>query len=119
MNKTLCAIRILFIALCVAGGWLVCYTIREWDHYRWLAASIGLLIGALVILVDVLLKGFSLRGLSAITFGLAVGSLAAHVISASPLFANGDQQTIYLTRLVLFVVCTYLATVLALRGKEG
>ena len=118
MKKTLIAIRLLFVALCASGGWLVCYTIREWDHYRWLAMSIGLLIGMLVILVDVLLKGFSLRGLSAITFGLAVGSLAAHFLSASPLFENGDQQIIYLSRLVLFVVCTYLATVLALRGKD-
>jgi uncharacterized protein YacL len=47
-----------------------------------------------------------------------VGSLAAHFLSASPLFENGDQQIIYLSRLVLFVVCTYLATVLALRGKD-
>ena len=118
MNRTLIAIRIVFFVLCGAGGWLVCYAIREWDDYRPLAVAIGLLIGALVILVDLLLKGFSLRGLSAITFGLAVGSLIAYLIGTSPLFAEGDPQTIYLFRLVLFLVCTYLATVIALRGKD-
>jgi uncharacterized protein YacL len=118
MKRTLFAIRATFFVLCGAGGWLVCYTIREWDSYRGLAVTIGLLIGALVILVDVMLKGFSLRGLSAISFGLAIGTLIAYLIGTSPLFALGDPQTIYLFQLVLFVVCTYLATVIALRGKD-
>jgi uncharacterized protein YacL len=118
MRRTLFAIRATFFLLCGAGGWLVCYTIREWDPYRGLAVTIGLLIGALIILIDVLLKGFSLRGLSAISFGLAIGSLIAYLIGTSPLFALGDPQTIYLFRLVLFLVCTYLASVIALRGKD-
>ncbi len=118
MRRTLWAIRAVFFVLCGAGGWLVCYAVREWDEHRALAVTIGLLIGALVILVDVLLKGFSLRGLSAISFGLAIGTLIAWFIGNSPLFAWGDPQTIYLFQLVLFLVCTYLATVIALRGKD-
>jgi uncharacterized protein YacL len=118
MKRTLFPIRLVFLLLCGAGGWLVCYTERDWDQYRTLAVVVGLLIGALVILVDVLLKGFSLRGLSAITFGLAIGSLIAYLIGTSPLFGSGDPETIYLMRLVLFLVCTYLATVIALRGKD-
>jgi len=118
MKRTLFPIRLVFLLLCGAGGWLVCYTERDWDQYRLLAVVIGLLIGALVVLVDVLLKGFSLRGLSAITFGLAIGSLIAYLIGTSPLFGSGDPETIYLMRLVLFLVCTYLATVIALRGKD-
>jgi hypothetical protein len=34
MNKTLLPIRIVFVLLCTAAGWLVCYTVREWDAYR-------------------------------------------------------------------------------------
>lgn len=118
MNKTLLAIRLVFIALCTAGGWLVCYAITEWDDHRAIAVFIGMLIGVLVVLVDVLLKGFSLRGLSAITFGLAVGALIAYLIGTSPLFDRADEQNIYLVRLALFLVCTYLCTVIALRGKD-
>lgn len=118
MDKTLLPIRLVFIALCAAGGWLVCYTVREWDQYRALAVAIGFFVGALVVLVDVLLKGFSLRGLSAITFGLAVGSLISYLLSVSPLLTEGDPQTIFLVRLALFLICTYLATVIALRGKD-
>lgn len=118
MRRTLTAIRGVFLILCGASGWLLCYTIREWDAYRGLAVVIGLLLGALVVLVDILLKGFSLRGLSAISFGLAIGTLISHLIGTSPLFLWGEPQTIYLFRLSLFVICTYLATVIALRGKD-
>jgi uncharacterized protein YacL len=118
MDKTLLPIRLVFIALCAAAGWLVCYTIREWDQFRGLAVAIGLLIGTLVVLVDVMLKGFSLRGLSALTFGIAVGALISYLVGTSPLMTEGDPQMIYLARLGLFLVCTYLATVIALRGKD-
>jgi uncharacterized protein YacL len=118
MDKTLLPIRLVFVALCTAAGWLVCYTIREWDQFRTLAAAIGFLIGALVVLVDVLLKGFSLRGLSALTFGILVGLLLSYMIGVSPLLSEGDPQVIYLVRLGLFLICTYLATVIALRGKD-
>jgi len=79
---------------------------------------VGLCIGLLVVLVDIMLKGFSLRGLSALTFGIAVGSLIAYMVGTSPLLEQGDPTRIYLARLGLFLVCTYLAAVIALRGKD-
>ncbi len=118
MKRTLFVIRAVFVALCAGGGWLVCYAITDWDPYRLRATVIGLLLGVLVVLVDVLLKGFSLRGLSAITFGLAMGALISFLIGSSPLFASGDPQTVYLVRLALFIICAYLCSVIALRGKD-
>lgn len=118
MNKTLSLIRLAFIVLCGAAGWLVCYSVRDWDDSRPLAISVGLAIGFLVVLVDILLKGFSLRGLSAITFGLVVGTVISYMLSNSPLLEQGDPQIIFLVRLALFIICTYLCTVIALRGKD-
>jgi len=118
MNKTLLVIRILFITLCAVASWLVCYTVEEWDHRRGLAVAIGLMIGSLVVLVDLMLKGFSLRGLTALTFGLGVGALVAWLIANSPLLNKGDPSIIYLVQLALFLICTYLGTVIALRGKD-
>jgi uncharacterized protein YacL len=118
MNKTLLIIRVVFIALCAFAGWLVCYSVREWDDYQLRAIFIGFSIGTLVVLVDIMLKGFSLRGLSAITFGLAIGTLVSYMIGTSPLFEQGEEQIIYLSRLGLFVIVTYLCTVIALRGKD-
>jgi uncharacterized protein YacL len=121
MNKTLLPIRIAFIIICAGSGWLLCYTVQQWDAYWMKATLIGTLIGVLVVLMDILLKGFSLRGLTAITFGLAIGMLISFLISVSPLFeyaSANDPQTVYLFRLALFVVCSYLGTVIALRGKD-
>ncbi len=118
MNKTLLILRIFFILLCGAGSWLIWYATPEWQEHQVLAVVIGLLIGALVILVDLMLKGFSLRGLSALTFGLAVGSVVAFFISSSPLFEHGDEQIVFLSRMALFVICMYLGAVIALRGKD-
>lgn len=118
MNRTLFPIRAVFVALCTAAGWLVCYTVMEWDRYRVLAAFIGFCIGSLVVLTDLLLKGFSLRGLSAISFGLLVGSLVSYLIGTSPLFNRGDPQAIFLAQLALYLIVTYLCTVIALRGKD-
>ncbi len=118
MDKTLPAIRLLFMLLCMLGGWLVCYSVTDWDDHRLLASFIGLSIGALVVLVDILLKGFSLRGLSAVTFGLAVGALISYLVGTSPLFDRGDEQNIFISRLALFLSCTYICAVIALRGKD-
>lgn len=118
MDKTLPAIRLLFMLLCMLGGWLVCYSVTDWDEHRLLASFIGLSIGALVVLLDILLKGFSLRGLSAVTFGLAVGALISYLVGTSPLFDRGDEQNIFIARLALFLSCTYICAVIALRGKD-
>lgn len=121
MNKNLLPIRLVFVSLCAAAGWLVTLTIMAGDRHRMVAVFVGLFIGVLVVLVDVLLKGFSLRGLSAITFGIGVGLLIAHMVSTSPLLEQGtamDPSVIYLIRIGLFIICPYLAAVIALRGKD-
>jgi uncharacterized protein YacL len=118
MNTTLLPIRLVFVLLCAAAGWLVQITVLAGDRYRVVPILVGLGIGLLVVLVDVMLKGFSLRGLSAITFGIGVGLGIAHMVGASPILETGDPSTIYLVRLALFVICPYLAAVIALRGKD-
>jgi uncharacterized protein YacL len=128
MDPTIRSIRIFFFILCVIGAALISYSIPDWDQYRWSAIVVGAAIGALVILVDILLKGFSLRGLSALTFGLFAGWAAAQLIATSPFFSIPfDQsdaasvvlaQNMYLVRIGLFVILMYLGAVIALRGKD-
>lgn len=118
MNRTLLPIRLVFIALCTLAGWLVCLTNPAWDRLQPVAILVGLLIGALVVLTDVLLKGFSLRGLSASSFGIGVGLLISYMVGVSPLFSEADRETVFLVRLALFLVIPYLCTVIALRGKD-
>ncbi|BET68479.1 TRAM domain-containing protein [Opitutales bacterium ASA1] len=118
MNRTLLPIRVVFLLVCCLGGWLVTFTVKEWDGYWLLGTVVGGLIGALTVLTDVLLKGFSLRGMSAVTFGLGVGTLVAWLIGSSPLLEYGEEQIVFLVRLALFLICGYLGMVLALRGAD-
>ncbi|MEO6569002.1 MAG: PIN domain-containing protein [Opitutaceae bacterium] len=118
MNKTLLPIRIIFVLLCAGAGWLVCYSVAEWDEYWVRAVMVGLCLGVLVVLVDMMLKGFSLRGLSAVTLGLGLGLLISFLVSVSPLLSKGEPTILYLVQLALFLICPYLATVIALRGKD-
>jgi uncharacterized protein YacL len=118
MDRTLFPIRFVFVVLCAAAGYLVCLTVSDWDGYRLRATLFGGALGLLLVLVDVLLKGFSLRGLSALTFGLAIGTLMAHLVGISPLLETGDPQVIFLVRLGLFLSLSYLGAVIALRGKD-
>lgn len=121
MKKTLFIFRIFFLLLSLMGCVLMSYQVAGWD--LWLVILIGMSIAVLVILTDLLLEGFSLRGLSAITFGLLVGGAIAYLLATSPLFEplEGDPELaemLYLSRLALYVVSMYLATVIALRGKD-
>lgn len=117
MNQTILVIRIVLMGFCIMGGYAVWWLFPT-ASTPWLSMTIAALIGALLILVDILLRGFSLRGLSGLTFGLLMGLLASHFITISPLFDGGDAQVIYVSRVVVFIGVTYLATVIALRGKD-
>jgi uncharacterized protein YacL len=122
MRYTFFIIRVIFFLLCITGAWLLWYVAdykepeasRQLLFYLFVGSSIGML----TILVDVFLKGFSLRGLTALTFGLGMGALVAYLISSSPLLDKGDPEILFLVRLVLFIVMTYLGAVIALRGRD-
>lgn len=121
MQKTIYILRAFFLILSLLACLLLNYAVEDWS--LWLVVSVGMSIAVLVILVDILLEGFSLRGLSAVTFGLAVGALIAYLLATSPLFEPMEQdkdlaETLFLARLALYVICMYLATVIALRGKD-
>ncbi len=120
-DKTIFVIRVFFFGICLLGSWLITLTSEDFDVGTVL--FFGACLGGLVILTDIYLKGFSLRGLSAVTFGLAIGALIAWIISSSPLFiplkTDPDlAQNLILVQMTLFVVLMYLGAVIALRGKD-
>ena len=118
MPQTILTIRLLLLVFCVMGGLVIWYAYPDGPLGAWLSMLVGLLLGLLLVLIDVLIKGFSLRGLSALTFGLLAGLLASHFITISPLFEEGDPKLIYVTRVCVFIGVTYLSTVIALRGRD-
>jgi len=120
MQQTLLVMRIFFFALCLFGSWLITYVSQDLNPIT--VVIIGSSIGILVILTDIYLKGFSLSGFTALTFGLALGLLFSQLISASPLFEplEGEEfgSIVFLVRLVMTVIMMYLGAVIALRGRD-
>lgn len=119
MQKTIFIIRCLFFVLSVTGAGLVWYAGNfEGTDRLGYYLFFGTLMGAFTILVDIFLKGFSLRGLTAVTFGLGIGATIAFLISTSPLLEHGDESLIFQVRLAMFVICMYIGAVVALRGRD-
>src|SRR5690349_4670479 len=118
---TLWVIRILFLSMCTVGGYAISQVRPEYVHYSnsglW-GMVIGFGFGWLMIAIDEMLKGFSLRAFSAITFGLLLGFLVALLIDRSGLFEKVDENTRQLVRLGLFLAFGYIGMILAMRSNK-
>ena len=116
---SLWVVRVLFLLLCVLAGYAVSQvqpTLIESGTY---GVVIGFGLGGLLIAIDEMLKGFSLRAFSAATFGLMLGSLIAFMIDRSGLFVYVEETpTRWLIRLCLFVSFSYIGMILAMRSNK-
>ena len=115
---SLWVIRILFLCLSTAAGFAVSQVRPELIQYEWAGLLIGFGFGALMIAIDEMIKGFSLRAFSATTFGLLLGTLIALLIDHSGLFQNAEDNTRWLIRLTLFLAFGYIGMILAMRSNK-
>lgn len=116
---SLWVLRILFLTLCTLGG----YAVSEVEPALVGNGAYGILIGfglgGVLIAIDEMLKGFSLRAFSAASFGLFLGTLIAWMIDRSGLFIYVEEQpTRWLIRLCLFVSFSYIGMILAMRSNK-
>ena len=119
MSTSLWVIRLFFLSLCVLGGYAVSQVQPQMIETGIRGAVIGFGFGGLLIAIDEMVKGFSLRAFSAATFGLILGTLIAWLVDRSQLFVYVDERpTRWLIRLSLFVGFSYIGMVLAMRGNK-
>src|SRR5438094_2698972 len=114
-------IRILFLSLCTIGGFAVSQVREEFIRGSF-SGLVGMVIGFgfgwLMIAMDEMLKGFSLRAFSATTFGLLLGTVVALLIDRSGLFQYVEEPYRWLVRLALFLSFGYIGIVLAMRSNK-
>lgn len=115
------AIRILFLSLCSVAGYAVSQVRPEFvdlSHAGLFGVALGFGFGGLLIAIDEMLKSFSLRAFSAVTFGLLLGMCVAILIDHSGLFENADPTQHWLIRMGLFLGFSYIGIILAMRSNK-
>lgn len=111
-------LRLLFLVLCTVGGYAVSQVrpdLVQKGMYGWM---IGFGLGSILIAIDEMLKGFSLRAFSAATFGLVLGTIIAWLIDVSGLFVFADENQRWMIRLALFLSFGYIGMILAMRSNK-
>ena len=111
-------VRIFFLSLCMVGGYAVSQLQNAPISHWSLGLVIGFGLGGLLIALDEMLKGFSLRAFSAATFGLILGSIIAWLVDASQLFEWALPDARWLIRVSLFLSFGYIGIILAMRSNK-
>src|SRR5258707_9742103 len=118
-SRSLWVIRIFFVFLCTLSDYAVSQSRPDIINGGIYGLLMGFGLGGVLIAIDEMLKGFSLRAFSAATFGLLLGTLIAEMIDHNELFIFGaDEKTRWLIRLCLFLSFGYLGMVLAMRSNK-
>lgn len=112
-------IRIFFLALCTLGGFAISHSKPDLVQGGFVGLLVGFGMGSLLIALDEMLKGFSLRAFSAATFGLFLGTMISLMVDRSGLFEFVDDVKVrWVVRLALFVSFGYIGMVLAMRSNK-
>lgn len=112
---TINLLRALFVTFCATIGALVS---AEVQGNVWPGLALGLVLGFVVVLIDRLLKGFSLRAFSSATFGLLLGLLFANLLMASEVLRFQSETTQWMARLIVYSTFAYLGMMLAMRSSR-
>jgi uncharacterized protein YacL len=112
---TINLLRLLFVTFCAAIGANISSALIG---NSWPGLVLGIVFGLVVVLIDRLLKGFSLRLFSSATFGLLLGLLFANLLMASDVLRYQSETTQWAVRLIVYTAFGYLGMMLAMRSSR-
>src|SRR3984893_18370640 len=96
---TINLLRLLFVTFCAAIGANISSALIA---NSWPGLVLGIVFGLVVVLIDRLLKGFSLRLFSSATFGLLLGLLFANLLMASDVLRYQPETVQWTARLIFY-----------------
>src|SRR5437763_10258937 len=108
-------LRVLFVTFCGVVGSLISAELLEQTIPGLL---VGVLLGLIVVLVDRLLKGISLRAFSSATFGLFLRLIFASLLSGSRVLRFQSDLVQWSVRLVVYAVFAYFGLLLGRRSNR-
>jgi uncharacterized protein YacL len=108
-------LRILFVAFCGLIGSLISLALQNSSIPGLIG---GFIFGLVVVLIDRLLKGLSLRAFSSATLGLLLGLFFANLLSASQVLRYQTEETQWVARLAVYCAFGYLGMMLAIRSNR-
>jgi uncharacterized protein YacL len=108
-------LRVLFITFCAVIGAMIAFELQQ---TVWPGAALGAVFGLVIVLLDRLLKGFSLRAFSSATFGLLIGLLFAKLVIASEVLRYQSDVTQWIVGLIVYTAFAYLGMMLAMRSNR-
>jgi uncharacterized protein YacL len=112
---TINLLRVLFITFCAAIGANIS---SAFIGDLWPGLILGIVLGLVVVLIDRLLKGVSLRLFSSATFGLLLGLIFANLLMASQILKYQSETAQWAARLFVYTVFGYLGMMLAIRSSR-
>lgn len=108
-------LRALFVAFTFCVGVMIGEETLSSD---WVGGMLGAAFGLVIVLVDRLLHGITLRVFSSATFGLLVGFIFAQLLLASRVLAAANPQVQWVVGLVAYTTFGYLGMMLAIRSNR-
>ena len=112
---TINLLRVLFVTFCAAIGANISSAVMG---NLWPGLLVGIVLGLVVVLMDRLLKGVSLRLFSSATFGLLLGLIFANLLMASDVLRYQSETMQWSVRLIVYAVFGYLGMMLAMRSSR-
>lgn len=103
-------LRILFIVASMLIGYQL--TVNP------LGAGLGIIAGLIIIIIEIVMRKVSVRGLSSAVFGLILGLIMAKLVTDAIGLAPIPSVNLPLVRFILTLIFCYLGMVMALRGKD-
>mgnify|MGYP000318382778 CR=1 FL=1 len=111
---TLLFIRIFFLIISSIVGYYIGLIIEQ----PILGLEFGVLFALMLIFLEQRMQRISMRGLSAMVFGLLLGVFMAKLISDILMLIPVGPFFQFISRVILTIVFSYLGAVMALRGKD-